>query len=588
MDDNEVIAKYKKYEPLFGSWRINRFIGEGSFAQVFELVRNDFGGEYAAALKVITVSKTRTEIESMKAEGMTEGEIKESLRGIVEDTAREIRLMYKLKGNGNIVEYEDHAVMEHEDGWGFDILIKMEYLTTLGSYIRQQKGSLAEEEIIRLGIDICKALEACQKYNIIHRDIKADNIFISQNGDFKLGDFGFAKVMERKDMEMSKKGTSAYMAPEVYKGQNYDTAADIYSLGIVLYRLLNNNRAPFLPKYPEPISLDDRDVALLRRMSGEKFPKPAQAPGGRLAEIVMKACAYHPRERYESPMAMRRELEALLAKGNGKSVMIYEDREALQKEPTDTGISGREEKEEKPEKKPLRTGAEKSRTIKGICAVLILAVVLGTAILAGFLISTSGRQNTKNVETMGQEPVLMGAEPQSVYFLNTGIRRGEIGSVTFLDTLADMPRDAEDVSAAGNGTVMAWAVQGENGYYDVYIGGEGGVWLGTDASGLFAYLINAEEIRLGDCVHTEYTESMQEMFLHCRKVTGLDVSGFDTAGVSDMSSMFSGCRLLSAVDVSRFDTGSLKKTTGMFADCPELERPDMENFAPELIEDMGF
>ena len=219
MNDNEILEKYKKYEPIFGNWYLKRFVGEGGFAKVFEIVRNDFGKEYVSALKIISISKTKSEINTLRSEGMTDEDIREYMRGIVEDTVSEIQLMYKMRGKGNIVGYEDHAVMEHEDGMGWDILIKMEYLTSLSSYIRQNKGQLAKRDVIKLGVDICKALESCQRYNIIHRDIKADNIFISDEGEFKLGDFGIARVIERKDQTLSKKGTSAYMAPEVYKGQ---------------------------------------------------------------------------------------------------------------------------------------------------------------------------------------------------------------------------------------------------------------------------------------------------------------------------------------------------------------------------------
>ena len=329
MDDNQIIENYKKYEPFFGGWYLKRFIGEGGFAKVFEIVRNDFGKEYVSALKIITVSKTKSEINTLRSEGMTDEDIREYLRGIVEDTVREIQLMYELKGNGNIVGYEDHAVMEHEDGMGWDILIKMEYLTSLSSYIRQNKGRLAKRDVVKLGIDICKALESCQKYSVIHRDIKADNIFVAKSGDFKLGDFGIARVIERKDQTLSKKGTSAYMAPEVYKGQTYTSAVDIYSLEMVLYRLLNNNRGPFLPEYPKSMSLDDRDRALMMRMSGEKFPKPSQAGRSRLTEIVLKACAYSPEERYSSPGFMRQELEAILIDRDEitteEMIMIYEE-----------------------------------------------------------------------------------------------------------------------------------------------------------------------------------------------------------------------------------------------------------------------
>jgi len=101
------------------------------------------------------------------------------------------------------------------------------------------------------------------------------------------------------------------MAPEIYRGDAYGSGVDLYSLGIVLYRMLNDNRAPFLPAYPAPISHTARENALTKRLSGEKLPNPKNADG-RLAEIVLKACAYDPKDRYSSPMQMREELEAIL------------------------------------------------------------------------------------------------------------------------------------------------------------------------------------------------------------------------------------------------------------------------------------
>ena len=100
------------------------------------------------------------------------------------------------------------------------------------------------------------------------------------------------------------------MAPEVYHGCDYGPSVDIYSLGIVLYRLLNYNRVPFLPEYPAPITLNDRDAAIDKRINGVELPYPKNADS-RLAEIVLKACAHNPNDRYPSPELMRRELEAV-------------------------------------------------------------------------------------------------------------------------------------------------------------------------------------------------------------------------------------------------------------------------------------
>ena len=303
------ISYYKKYEPIFGEWSIVREIGEGSFGKVFEIERRDFGYTYKAALKAITIPQSQSEVKSVLADGMDEQSATSYFRGFVEEMVAEFVLMSKLKGHSNIVSYEDHRVVEHTEGIGWDILIRMELLTPLLDHV--SKNPLSRGDVIKLGIDICKALEVCRKNNIIHRDIKPENIFYSDIGDFKLGDFGIAKTVEKTTGGLSKKGTYTYMAPEVYKGEAYGASVDIYSLGIVLYRFMNNNRAPFLPPYPTPIKYADRESAMNRRMDGETIPAPANADEA-LSRVILKACAYKPEERYRSAADMRRDLEALL------------------------------------------------------------------------------------------------------------------------------------------------------------------------------------------------------------------------------------------------------------------------------------
>lgn len=301
---------YKKYEPIFGSWKIVRLLGEGSFGKVYEIERHDFGTTYKAALKAITIPQNQAELNSIMADSMDNNSVKDYLKQFVEDIVGEFVLMSKLKGNSNVVSYEDHTVIEHKDGIGWDILIRMELLTPLLDYIKF--NTITKRDVIKLGIEMCRALELCQKYNIIHRDIKPENIFVSDNGDFKLGDFGIARQVEKTSSGLSKKGTQNYMAPEVYRGEAYGTSVDIYSLGIVLYRLLNHNRAPFMPPYPSPIKYSDREKSLIMRMSGNPIPLPAGVNEGRLVEIAMMACEFDPKIRYSSPTQMREDLEAIL------------------------------------------------------------------------------------------------------------------------------------------------------------------------------------------------------------------------------------------------------------------------------------
>ena len=310
---------------VLDGWKIIRLLGEGSYGKVFEIERSEFGQTYRAALKVITVPQSSAEVRSVISEGMSVSQAEAYFHGIVEELMHEFSIMFKLKGTANVVSCEDLRVLEHPDGIGWDILIRMELLHPLLPYVYQHP--MARRDIIKLGIDICKALELCQRYNIIHRDIKPENIFISDNGDYKLGDFGIARTIERTTSGLSKKGTYSYMAPEVYAGKEYGFSVDTYSLGLVLYRMLNKNRGPFLPQPPEAITFSSREQALARRMSGEPLPRPFYGEG-RLGEIVLKACAFDPKDRYSSPQQLRQELEAILYTQTDAAV-IYPDGDEL-------------------------------------------------------------------------------------------------------------------------------------------------------------------------------------------------------------------------------------------------------------------
>lgn len=311
---------YKKYEPIFGAWTIKQKLGEGNFGAVYEIEREDFGTTYRSALKTITIPKNQAELESILDDGMDAASAEQYLEQFVEKIVGEFVLMSKLKGNSHIVSYEDHQVIKHKNGIGWDILIRMELLTPMMTYMKTT--SITKRDVIKLGIDMCRALELCQRYNIIHRDIKPENIFISDSGDFKLGDFGIAKEVEKTQSGLTKTGTQTYMAPEVYKGQPYGSSVDMYSLGVVLYRLLNHNRAPFMPQYPQPISYSDRERALIMRMGGHKFPAPSGVDDSRLAEIALKACSFKPEDRYSSPTQMREDLEAILYT-EGEGILMF-------------------------------------------------------------------------------------------------------------------------------------------------------------------------------------------------------------------------------------------------------------------------
>lgn len=358
------MEELKKFEPLWGSWYVKELIGEGGYGKVYKIEREEFGEKYFDALKYIKIPRSQSEIKSLTVD-MDREEIESYYEHFVKNIVKEFSLMSKLKGNSNIVSCEDYQAVKTEGKIEWNVFIRMELLTSLIDYMSAQK--MTKRIVIKLGIDICKALELCQKYNIIHRDIKPENIFVSKNGDFKLGDFGIARQIEATATGLSKKGTFPYIAPEVYKGEAYGSTVDIYSLGLVMYRLLNNNRMPFVPPYPQKITHTDRELAFIRRIKGDEIPAPVNG-GGRLGEIVLKACAYDHKDRYENPTLMRRALEQVLY-SEAEASDIYPDGDSISENSVEYVDSGEhkavEGYENKTEYRPTETMALSSETLGG-------------------------------------------------------------------------------------------------------------------------------------------------------------------------------------------------------------------------------
>lgn len=289
-------------------WDVIRVIGTGGFGAVYEIRRDVFGIQEKAALKVLSIPKSDEELDELRMEGYDEESLKARFRDYLRDIANEYKLMSALKGHTNIVHCDDLQYFQQVNGIGWDLYIKMELLTPM---LKSLQPEPTEEEVIRIGIDIAGALAACRKRNIIHRDIKPQNMFVSEDGNYKLGDFGVAKTAERVATG-TKTGTFKFMAPEVYNNRPYGHGVDIYSLGMVLHWLLNERRSPFLPMPPAVPKASDEDSARERRFRGEPVPAPAHGSAA-LKAIVCKCVAFDPAYRYETPEQLQDALRALLS-----------------------------------------------------------------------------------------------------------------------------------------------------------------------------------------------------------------------------------------------------------------------------------
>lgn len=286
-------------------WETVQLIGRGSFGAVYEIQRDVLGDIEKAALKVMSIPQNSSEIDELYSDGYDDESITSTFQNHLKSIVAEYSLMRKMNGSANIVNCDDIRYVQHDDGIGWDIFIKMELLTPLTKALGKE---ISEDQVIQLAKDMCSALILCKNLDIVHGHITPASIFVSEGGSYKLGDFDneiYYRITSRKPRPYTYK----YIAPEIYNDQSYGSAADIYSIGLVLYWMLNEQRLPFLPLPPTRPNYTMIMNAQSRRLSGEQFPAPAHGSEA-LKQLVLKACVYKPEDRM-SLEEMQKQLDKL-------------------------------------------------------------------------------------------------------------------------------------------------------------------------------------------------------------------------------------------------------------------------------------
>lgn len=170
--------------------------------------------------------------------------------------------------------------------------------------------------------------------------------------------------------------------------------------------------------------------------------------------------------------------------------------------------------------------------------------------------------------------------------LGSELLRGQVRSVTFLDTLADAPEEAWDAAAACDGSVLAWSVpSGE--LHDLFIAAEGGVYSTDNCSTLFTGYVNAEQITFGGNFHTEHAVDFAHMFLGCAKLEQVDVHTLSTSAAVDLRGLFYGCEGLRELDLTGLDTASATNLSAMFYQCRSIRELDLSGFRTASAQDMS-
>ena len=391
---------YLDGEPIRKAGKNSPFLGKGSFGDVWRVYREDETGRYYAAVKHISIPQDESDIHNLVADGiLTNVSSAATYYSHEKQTLKaEIMAMQKLQGYTNIVSYSDDLIQTKPDGVGYDVFLRMELLTPLEKF----KSGMKKEDVVQLGIDIATAIDVINKHGLVHRDIKPQNIFVNATGDYKLGDFGTARALKSEATAMSVKGTYNYMSPEVFNHKEAGNTVDIYSLGLVLYRLLNRNRLPFLPVDENVVITSDfSEQALARRFGGqEKIPAPIDADPS-LSAIILKCCEFDPRNRWQTGDQLK---QALIRYRSGERITLGTGNKSDDSTIIDISFSTNSstktsppptESTENPDGTILDSGLGTPNTLKGIKKsnsrkkrLLPLAAILSVLLIIGGLWAT--------------------------------------------------------------------------------------------------------------------------------------------------------------------------------------------------------
>ena len=210
----------------------------------------------------------------------------------------------------NIVNIYD---VVNENNMHFIVMELIEGIT-LKDYIAS-KGMLDIKEAINIALQVAKGLECAHERNIVHRDVKPQNIIISVDGTVKVADFGIAKATTEETINAFALGSVHYISPEQAKGAYTDIRSDIYSLGVSLYEMISG-RVPFNGENAVAVALAHVEEVVTPPSIYNSKISPE------LETIVLKCMQKSPERRYQNLKELIRELQNLLIQRNDTSAEV--------------------------------------------------------------------------------------------------------------------------------------------------------------------------------------------------------------------------------------------------------------------------
>jgi serine/threonine protein kinase/Tfp pilus assembly protein PilF len=273
-----------EYQPAIEGYHILDRLGAGGMGVVWRAVQSSTRRE--VALKLVSAAMFGSDRARLRFD-------------------REVELMARLE-HPNIARVYDSGT----DGAVYYYAMELIHGVPLDEFVQQR--SLSHRQIIELMRAVCQAVMFAHQRGVIHRDLKPTNIIVTSDGEPHVLDFGLAKGLFDSDsgqavtIDGEVAGTPAFMSPEQAAGKSVDTRSDVYSLGVILYRLLTGK---------SPHDLSGSHIKVLQRITDEEIKRPRDASPDidrELEAVLFRALKKNPEQRYASAGELAQDLDNYL------------------------------------------------------------------------------------------------------------------------------------------------------------------------------------------------------------------------------------------------------------------------------------
>ncbi len=254
-------------------------------------------------VKIISIPASAVQLEAMLLTGAYASQesalsyFKEEAQRIID----EIGVLKKLAGLEGFLPFEGHQLVEKDDEPGYALYMLSPYKLSLDRHLNRH--TMTHLNAVNLGLDMCASLAVCRRAGYLYVNLKPENIFMSEDKEFRIGDLGFVKLDSLKYTSLDERYYSAYSAPEckdIFATLN--NTVDTYAAGMILYQTYN-------------------DGVLPAETPGE-VPPPPQYADYEMAEIILKAIDPDPAKRWKDPIAMGQAIVAYMQKNGANDVPI--------------------------------------------------------------------------------------------------------------------------------------------------------------------------------------------------------------------------------------------------------------------------